>query len=79
MEMYDNIKTSVNMDCMRSESFEVKVGVNQGSILSPLLFAFVMDEVTRDIRERVVKELLYANDLILLRNSWEEVESRYAR
>ena len=28
MEMYDNIKTSVNMDCMRSDSFEVKVGVH---------------------------------------------------
>ena len=49
MEMYDNIKTSVNMDYMRSDSFEVKVGVHQGSILSPLLFAIVMDEVTKDI------------------------------
>ena len=49
MEMYDNIKTSVNMDCMRSDSFEVKVGVHQGSILSPLLFAIAMDEVTKDI------------------------------
>ena len=43
------------------------------------LFAIAMDEVTRDIREGVVKELLYADDLILLGNSWEEVESRYAR
>ena len=79
MEMYDNIKTSVNMDCMRSESFEVKVGVHQKSILSLLLFAIVMDEVTRDTREGVVKDLLYADDLILIGNSWEEVESRYAR
>ena len=76
IEMYDSIKTSVNMGCMRSNSFEVKVGVYQGSILSPLLLAIVMDEVTRDIREGVVKELLYADDMILLGNSWEEVESR---
>ena len=79
MEMYDNIKTLVNMDCMRSNSFEVKVGVYQGSILSPLLLAIVMDEVTRDIRKGVVKELLYADDMILLGNSSEEVESSYAR
>ena len=79
MEMHDNIKTSVNMDCMRSDSFEVKVGVHQGSILSPFLFAIVMDEVTREIRKGVVKKLPYANNLILLGNSWEEVESRYAR
>ena len=38
-----------------------------------------MDEVTRYIREGVVKELLYANDLILLGNSWNEVESRNDR
>ena len=28
-----------------SESFEVKVGLHQGSVLSPLLFAAVMDVV----------------------------------
>ena len=28
MEMFDNIKTSVNMVCMRPDSLEVKVGVH---------------------------------------------------
>ena len=78
IEMYDNIKASVNMDCMRSDSFEVKFEVHQGSILNPHLFTIVMDEVTRDIRG-VMKELLYADDLILLGNSWKEVQSCYAR
>ena len=35
MEVYDDIKTSVNMDCMKSDSFEVKAGVQQESILNP--------------------------------------------
>ena len=55
MEMYTNIETSVKVEYARSESFDVKVGVHQGSIVSPLLFALVMDEVTKDIREGVVK------------------------
>ena len=78
-KMYSDIKTSVRVECERSESFDVKVGVHQGSVLSPLLFAVVMDEVTKDVREGVVKEILYADDLVLLGDSWKEVESRYTR
>ena len=63
----------------RSESFDVKVGVHQGLILSPLLFALVMGEVTKDIREGVVKEMLYADDIVLGGDNWEEIESRYIR
>ena len=79
MEMYTNIETSVKVEYTRSESLYVKVGVHQGSIPSPLLFALVMDEVTNDIREGVVKEMLYADDIVLVGDNWEEVESRYTR
>ena len=57
--MYTNIETYVKMKYTRSEPFDIKVGVHQGSILSPLLFALVMDEVTEDIREGVVKKMLF--------------------
>ena len=65
------------MEYTKSEPFDVRVGANQGSILSPLLFALVMDEVTKDIRDGVVKEMLYADDLVLVGDNWKEVESRY--
>ena len=32
----------------RSESFDVKVGLHQRSVLSPLLFAVIMDVVSSD-------------------------------
>ena len=79
MEMHTNIETSIKVEYTRSESFDVKVGVHQESILSPLLFTLVMDEVTKDIREGVVKEMLYADDYVLVGDYWEEVESRYTR
>ena len=59
MEMYTNIRTSVRVENTRSESFDEKVGLHHGSLLSSLLFAIMMDEVTKDIREGVVKQLLY--------------------
>ena len=79
MEMYTNIETSVKVEYTRSEPFDVKDGVHQGSILSSLLFALVMDEVTQNIREGVVKEMLYADNLVLVGDNWKEVKSRYIR
>ena len=75
MEIHTNIEISVKVEYTRSESSDVKVGVHQGSILSPLLFALVMDEVTKDIRKGVVKEMLYADDIVLVGDNREEVES----
>ena len=39
----------------------------------------VIDEIKKDVRERGVKELLYANDLMLFGDSWDEIKTRYAR
>ena len=69
MEMYTNIKTSVKVECTRSQPFDAKVGVYQGLILSPVLFALVMDEVTKEIKG-VLYEMLYAGDLLLLGDNW---------
>ena len=45
-DMYDGCTTSVRTLLGSKERFEVKVGLHQGSALSPLLFITVMD-VTR--------------------------------
>ena len=42
MALYTEACTVVRTDAGLSESFEVKVGLYQGSVLSPLLFATVM-------------------------------------
>ena len=43
MALYTEACTVGRTDAGLSESFEVKVGWHQGSVLSPLLFAIVMD------------------------------------
>ena len=67
--MYKSITTSVQMDGERLEEFEVTVRVNQDSVLSPILFAIIMDEITKDTRECGVKKHLNADDLVLHRDS----------
>lgn len=69
-------RTSVRTADGDSESFEVKVGLHQGSVLSPLLFVIVMDVVTREVREGLPWELLYADDLVLMANSEVELKEK---
>ena len=49
LKIYANIETSVKVEYTRSKPFDVKVGVHQSSARSPLLFALVMEEVSKNI------------------------------
>ena len=66
MKLYEGAKTRVRVDSVLSEEFEVNVGMYQGSVLSPFLFAVVVDVVTEFVREGALSELLYADDLVLM-------------
>ena len=57
----------------------MKVGVHEGSALSPLLFIMVMDILAEDVRDVSLMELLYADDLVLCGESLNEVIDKYGR
>ena len=48
MSLYDGAKTRMRVGSALSEKFKVKVGVHQGSVLSPPLFAIVVDVITEN-------------------------------
>ena len=48
--MYSNARSRVRVGEGYSEEFEVKVGVHQGSVLSPLLFIIVLEALSREYR-----------------------------
>lgn len=66
MSLYEHAQTVVRTANGDSESFEVKVGLHQGSVLSPLLFIIVMEVITAEIRDGLPWELLYADDIVLM-------------
>ena len=57
----------------------MKVGVHEGSALSPLSFIMVMDILAEDVRDGSLMELLYADDLVLCGESLNEVIDKYGR
>ena len=78
MVLYTEACTVVRTDAGLSESFEVKVGLYQGSVLSPLLFVVVMDVVSSEARSGLSSELLYADDLLIMAPTIEQPGRRMA-
>ena len=60
MNLYKEANTKIKIGSGYSDEFPVKVGVQQGSTLSPFLFTTVIDVVT-EVRKSFFHEILYAN------------------
>jgi len=76
MPMYTGAKTVVRTVYGNSRGFEVKVGMHQGSALSPLLFVIVMEAISREFRVALPWELLYADDLAVIAETEDELIKR---
>ena len=47
-------------------------------MLSPLLFAIVVDVVTENARRGVINKLLYADDLVIMSKDMEDLKERFS-
>ena len=74
MEMYKGAETSVKLEGEMSEWFQVEIGLRQGLVFRPLLFAIVMNALTDD-EVKPIKEYLCANDLVLAGENWKKWRS----
>ena len=79
MSLYEGAKTRVIVDSELSEEFEVKVGMYQGFVLPPFLFAMVEDVVTKFAREGSLSELLYVDDLVLMSDTIEGLRNKFSK
>ncbi|XP_037774885.1 uncharacterized protein LOC119571838 [Penaeus monodon] len=67
--MLQDVTTRVSSTVGMTEHFKVKVGLHQGSALSPLLFNIVFDVITDNVREEPPWCVLYADDIVLVTES----------
>ena len=75
-DMYKGATTQVRSVVGTTEKFEVKVGLHQGSTLSPYIFYLLMDVIVADIKDQVPWSVLFADDVVLVARSREEAERK---
>ena len=73
-DMYEGVTTKIKTNAGVSKSFQVKIGVHQGSALSPYLFILVLDELLKGVIKEVPWCMLFADNMVLIGESEEEVE-----
>src|SRR5271165_3460754 len=77
--MYVGATTAVKLKEGQSSAVEVKVGVHQGSVLSPMLFIVVLEALSAEFKEGLPWELLYADDLVLIAYSEAKLMAKFRK
>jgi len=75
-DMYEGASTSVRTQDGATEDFPITIALHQGSTLSPYLFTLVLDVLTEHIQELASRCMLFADDVVLLWESREELNGR---
>ena len=79
MHFYEGANTKVKVGMGMSDAFSVKVGVHQGQVLSPFLFAIVVAVVCGVVMDGLLLGFLYADDLVLMTESTEDLQLKLDR
>ena len=74
--IYQSARSQVRVNNLFTDVFDVQVGVHQGSALSPLLFIIVLEALSREFCTSCPWELLYADDLVLIADTMDELLSK---
>ena len=75
-DMYEGASTSVRMQNGATEDFPITIGLHQGSTLNSYLFTLVLIVLTEQIQELASRCMLFADDVVLLGESREELNGR---
>ncbi|KAK3570071.1 hypothetical protein QTP86_010237 [Hemibagrus guttatus] len=78
-DMYERSRTVVRCAVGQTEEFNVEVGLQQGSALSPFLFAIVMDQLSEEVRQESPWTMMFADDIVICSESREQVEENLER
>ena len=75
-DMYEGSEIVVRCAVGTTESFKIKVGLHQGSALSPFLFAVIINRLTDEVRREPLWTMQFADNIVICKETRENVERR---
>ena len=84
ISLYKDVKSCVRINGLSTDFFDVKCGLKQGCLLSPLLFNIYINDLVHEMKPLDVGVnidgenvciLLYADDVILIADSEDELQT----
>ena len=79
---YSKLYSSVRWGSSLSDNFQIRCGIRQGGVLTPILFCVYVDEILQKLSKRGCKinemyfsAFMYADDLVLLSPSVSELQA----
>ena len=75
-DMYAGATTQVKSTVGKTGMFNVRVGLHQGSALSPYIFDLIMDVITSEVRDGVPWSAMFADDVVLVDLTREGVQRK---
>ena len=84
ISLYKDVKSCVRINGLSTDFFDVKCGLKQGCLLSPLLFNIYINDLVHEMKQLDVGVnidgenvciLLYADDVILIADSEDELQT----
>ena len=77
-QLYRDTKSCIQIQASRSDWFETRSGVQQGSCLSPLLFISIMDDIIKSVKERdqICNAMAFADDVMIWGKNVKEVQQQ---
>ena len=76
---YADTTTRVRITFGDTEEFGIGVGLHQGSALSPFLFILILDTLTEGIRTSAPWELIFADGIVLIGKTEEELKEKMVK
>nr|XP_027231091.1 uncharacterized protein LOC113822749 [Penaeus vannamei] len=77
--MYRDVTSQVSSCVGITDEFNIKVGLHQGSTLSPYIFDLIMDVLSEGIREEAPWTMLFADDIVLVCNTKESLREKLSQ
>jgi len=65
-DIFVELRTIVKGMCELTKDFRIRVGVHQGTALSPCLFSVVMDENTMELQVKIPLCMMFDDDIVLV-------------